>query len=75
MQSDSFNPDRPGWSTSCLRARWSRCGTRFADEMHFFAGVPHSSFPHPTSSATDLPRESIEVRALVYFEDDATGAI
>ena len=42
--------------------------------MEFSAGVPHSSFPHPLASATDLPRESIEVRALVYYEDDATEA-
>lgn len=31
-------------------------------------GVPHSSFCHPESSQTDKPRESIEVRAIAYFQ-------
>jgi len=30
-------------------------------------GVPHSSFPNPLASKDDNPRESIEVRALVYY--------
>jgi hypothetical protein len=32
-------------------------------------GVPHTSFPNSLASADDLPRESIEVRAFVYYED------
>lgn len=32
-----------------------------------FTGVPHSSFPNPLASKDDNPRESIEVRALVYY--------
>lgn len=31
-----------------------------------FAGVPHTSFQHPQTSKDDLPRQSIEVRMLVY---------
>jgi len=32
-------------------------------------GVPHTSFHHPNSTENDIARESIEVRALVFFED------
>ncbi|KAF2737094.1 putative CmcJ-like methyltransferase [Polyplosphaeria fusca] len=31
------------------------------------SGVAHSAFPHPSSLPTDPPRESVEVRALVYY--------
>ena len=30
-------------------------------------GVPHSSFPMPPTEQGGLPRESIEIRCLVYF--------
>jgi hypothetical protein len=30
-------------------------------------GVPHSAFPLPNSGKTELPRESIEIRCLVYI--------
>lgn len=33
------------------------------------SGCPHSSFCNPLSNANELPRESIEARALVYFEE------
>lgn len=32
-------------------------------------GVPHSSFPHPSSQPDDLPRESIEVRCFAWYND------
>lgn len=33
------------------------------------SGVAHSAFPNPLSSPKDPPRESVEVRALVYYAD------
>jgi hypothetical protein len=33
-----------------------------------FLGVPHSSFYNPLVATNEPPRESIEVRALVYYE-------
>ncbi|GAB7348199.1 hypothetical protein MBLNU459_g6203t1 [Dothideomycetes sp. NU459] len=30
--------------------------------------VPHTSFPNPLASQTDAPRESVEARALVYYD-------
>ena len=32
-------------------------------------GVPHTSFPNPLSSDSDQPRESIEVRTIVYYDE------
>jgi len=32
-------------------------------------GVPHCSFQNPLASKGEAPRESIEARALVYYED------
>lgn len=33
-------------------------------------GVPHTSFLHPDHKQALFPRESIEVRAIVYYEDE-----
>jgi hypothetical protein len=38
-----------------------------SDSFKTRAGVPHSSFPLPASSTPPLPRESIEIRCLVYI--------
>lgn len=32
-------------------------------------GVPHTSFPNPKSSEMDALRESVELRALVFYDD------
>ena len=32
-------------------------------------GVAHSAFPNPASVPSEPPRESVEVRALVYYAD------
>jgi hypothetical protein len=36
-------------------------------------GVPHTSFDNPFSTQLEIPRESIEVRALVFYEDEVQG--
>ncbi|CAN9210814.1 unnamed protein product [Alternaria alternata] len=33
-------------------------------------GVPHAAFQNPVSSPNDIPRESIEVRCIAFFDDD-----
>lgn len=38
-----------------------------SDKTKTKAGVPHSSFPLPASTTPPEPRESIEVRCLVYL--------
>lgn len=38
-------------------------------------GVPHSSFPNPEVSGDDPPRESIEVRAIVYYDGGITDSM
>ena len=37
--------------------------------MGGITGVPHSSFFNPWACKTELPRESIEIRALVFSRD------
>lgn len=39
--------------------------------IYNLTGVPHGSFHNPCISKTDNsePRESIEIRAVVYFDD------
>ncbi|EQB53568.1 hypothetical protein CGLO_06686 [Colletotrichum gloeosporioides Cg-14] len=32
-------------------------------------GVPHSSFPHPATTAQDHLRESVDVHMMVYYDD------
>ncbi|KAH8821381.1 hypothetical protein F5884DRAFT_84977 [Xylogone sp. PMI_703] len=59
--------------------RWYYISNQLASEAWVFEqgdakphtrhGVPHSSFQHPRSS-NDVPRETIEVRALAFFEDE-----
>lgn len=33
-------------------------------------GVPHTSFQIPGVDSSNVPRETIEIRAVAYFEDD-----
>lgn len=58
--------------------KWYYLSDQGADEAWIFvqsdsdttktkAGVPHSSFPLPTDEKSQIPRESIEIRCLVYI--------
>jgi len=59
--------------------KWYYVSNQRADEIWVFmqadsrddglCGVPHTSFLHPESGESTFPRESIEVRAIVYFDE------
>lgn len=59
-QADSLKAAAPGWTRRSIYKR------TIADEI---PGVPHCSFYNPLVPQGEEPRESIEARALVYYDD------
>lgn len=61
LQSDSADTERSGKYKQVIRA--------LSMKLSLTKGVPHSSFRLPQRGQVGESRESIEVRALVYYDD------
>jgi hypothetical protein len=83
VASDIFYPDRQGEIYQAMYSsahRWSYFPAMTRDEVLVFkqydsaqpAGhVPHAAFEHPATPAGTPLRESMEIRCLLIYEDDA----